>query len=142
MPDKSTKFLIDTNLFVAAVKSRKTKSTELLLMLIDGTWDLVADDILISEYERYSHKFEAYAFFDVLQRKVIMIEQSEEDILKCKPYFSPNSSADIVHAAACLHTGAVLITNDAHFDRIRDAGVIVVWSISEAIMRVINKCQL
>ena len=138
MPDKSTKFLIDTNLFVAAVKSGKTKRTELLLMLIDGPWDLVADDILISEYERYSQKFDAREFFNVLKRKVIMIEQSEEDILKCKPYFLPRSSADIVHAAACLHTGAVLITNDAHFDRIRDAGIIVVWSISDAIMRIIK----
>lgn len=62
MPDKSTKFLIDTNLFVAAVKSGTTKSTELLLMLIDDPWDLIADDILVSEYERYAHKFEAYAF--------------------------------------------------------------------------------
>ena len=45
--ERSTKFLIDTNLFVAAVKSGRTKSTELLLRLVEGTWDLVADDMLI-----------------------------------------------------------------------------------------------
>jgi hypothetical protein len=46
LPERNTKFLIDTNLFVAAVKSEKTKSTELLVNLIEGTWELVADDIL------------------------------------------------------------------------------------------------
>ncbi|MCX6669640.1 MAG: hypothetical protein NTV25_07540 [Methanothrix sp.] len=74
--------MIDTNLFVAAVKSGKTRSTELLVRLIDGPWDLVADDILISEYERYSIKFEAHAFFDLVRRKAIVIEQSEKDIIK------------------------------------------------------------
>jgi len=41
--------------------------------------------------------------------------------------------SNVVHAATCLHTAAVLITNDKHFDKIRDAGLIRVWSISEAI---------
>jgi predicted nucleic acid-binding protein len=96
--------LIDTNLFVAAVKSGKTKSAELLINLIEGTWDLVADDILISEYERYALKFEAHGFFELIRRRVIVIEQSEEDILKCKPYFPAGSGADVVHEATCLHT--------------------------------------
>ncbi|OPY47221.1 MAG: hypothetical protein A4E46_00565 [Methanosaeta sp. PtaU1.Bin016] len=46
-------------------------------------------------------------------------------------------AADTVHAATCLHTGAVLISNDAHFDRINDAGIIEVWKISEAIKRIL-----
>jgi len=62
--------LIDTNLFVAAVKSGKTKSTELLLMLIDGPWDLVADDILISEYERYGS-----SLFEVGMTKCINLRE-------------------------------------------------------------------
>ncbi len=33
------------------------------------------------------------------------------------------------------NSGAVLITNDRDFDRIRDAGLIEVWSISEAIRK-------
>ena len=40
---------------------------------------------------------------------------------------------DIYHAATCLQEGAVLITNDRHFDRINDEKIIEVWSISEAI---------
>jgi hypothetical protein len=60
LPDRSTRFLIDTNLFVAAIKSGKTRSTELLVRLIEGPWDLVGDDILIMEYERYSRELEKY----------------------------------------------------------------------------------
>lgn len=137
MLERNTKFLIDTNLFVAAAKCGKTKSTELLVRLIEGNWDLVADDILISEYERYSFKFGAHAFFRLIRSKVIVIEQSEEDILKCKPFFPPGSGADAVHAATCFHAGAILISNDAHFDRIKEAGIIEVWSISDAIKKLL-----
>ncbi|MDD1751298.1 MAG: PIN domain-containing protein [Methanothrix sp.] len=129
--------MIDTNLFVAAVKSGKTKSTELLVRLIEGTWDLVADDILISEYERYALKFGANAFFKLVQSRVVVIEQSEEDILLCKSFFPAGSGADAVHAATCLHTGAILISNYAHFDRIKVAGIIEVWSISDAIKKLL-----
>jgi predicted nucleic acid-binding protein len=129
--------LIDTNLFVAAVKSGKTKSTELLVRLIEGIEELVADDILISEYERYALKFEALDFLKLTRNKVVIIEQSEEDILRCKPYFPAGSAADVVHAATCLHTGAVLISNDAHFDGIKEVGIIEVWSITDAIKKLL-----
>ena len=81
MPGKSTRFLIDTNLFIAAVKRGNTKSTELFLRLLDGSWELVADDILVSEYEKYAKKFEADAFLAILLGKLVIIEQSEEDNL-------------------------------------------------------------
>ena len=137
MPERSTRFLIDTNLFVAAVKSGKTKSTELLVRLIEGIDELVADDILISEYERYALKFEALGFLRLIRNRVVIIEQSEEDILRCKPYFPAGSAADVVHAATCLHTGAILISNDAHFDGIKEAGIIEVWSITDAIKKLL-----
>ena len=75
MQDRNTRFLIDTNLFVAAIKRGRTKSTELLLKLLEGPWDLVADDILISEYEKYAKQFEAYAFLKLLLRRIVVIEQ-------------------------------------------------------------------
>ena len=99
MPGKSTRFLIDTNLFIAAVKRGNTKSTELFLKLLDGLWELVADDILVSEYEKYAKKFEADAFLAILLGRLVIIEQSEEDILICKPFFPSSESADIVIAA-------------------------------------------
>ena len=67
---------------MAAVKSGRTKSTELLVRLVEGTWDLVADDILIAEYERYALEFDARGFFDLIRRRIITIEQRDEDILK------------------------------------------------------------
>lgn len=139
MPSRSIRFLIDTNLFIAAVKGRRTRSTELLLMLLDGPIELVADDILISEYARYARSFEADQFLEILLKKVVVIEQSIEDVLKCKPFFPPDEGADIVHAATCLHAKAILITNDSHFNRIRDEGLIEVWSISEAIRRLLDR---
>ena len=130
--------LLDTNLFISAIKRGNTRSIELILRLLDSSWELVADDILVSEYERYAKKFEADAFLAILLDKLVIIEQSEEDIMLCKPLFPPSESADIVHAATCLHTGAILITNDAHFRRISEEGLIKVWSISEAIERILE----
>ena len=138
MPDRSTRFLIDTNLFVAAIKRGRMRSTELLLVLLEGPWELVADDILVSEYQKYAKKFEADAFLKILQSKMVVIEQSEEDILACKPFFPPAEGADIVHAATCLHAGAILISNDTHFKRIKEEGLIDVWSISDAIKRLLD----
>jgi predicted nucleic acid-binding protein len=43
----------------------------------------------------------------------------------------------VVHAATCLHTGAILISNDAHFDGIKEDGIIEVWSITEAIKKLL-----
>lgn len=138
MPDENTKFLIDTNLFIAAIKSASGRSAELLIKLIEGPWDLVADDILIAEYERYATALDSPSLFVVVLNREVIVEQSEEDILTCKPFFPPTAAADIVHAAACLHSGAILITNDSHFKNIRDAGIIQVWSISEAIRRLLD----
>ncbi len=138
MQDKSTKFLIDTNLFIAAVKHGETKSTELLLKLLEGPWDLIADDILLAEYERYAGQFDAEDLLALLKKRMIVIEQSEQEIRKCRQYFSSDAAADIIHAAACLHAGAILISNDTHFKDIDKAGVIEVWTIAEAIEKFLD----
>lgn len=51
----------------------------------------------------------------------------------CKVFLATPEKAGILHAAACLQTGAVMITNDRHFDKIRKEGVIKVWTIPYAI---------
>ena len=137
MRDENIKFLIDTNLFIAATKSGWTTSTDLILRLVEGPWDIVADDILISEYEKYANQFGARDFLHLIRFKAVVIEQSEKDILICKSFFPSSAAADIVHAATCLHAEAVLISNDAHFKRIREAGLIEVWTISEAIRKLL-----
>jgi predicted nucleic acid-binding protein len=61
------------------------------------------------------------------------VTEIEEALARCRPYPPENEAADVVHAATCLQSGAVLITNDRTIDRIKSSGIIEVWSISEAI---------
>jgi len=75
---------------------------------------------------------------EVCDRVGSRIHQSEEEVERCKPFFPDNQAADIVHAATCLHAGAVLISNDRHFERIERAGLIEVWTISEAIKNLLT----
>jgi predicted nucleic acid-binding protein len=49
--------------------------------------------------------------------------------------------SDIVHAATCLYADAVLITNDRHFDKIKKAGIIEVWSNAKAIKRLLDEIE-
>ena len=133
MPERCTRFLIDSNLFIAAVKNGWTKSSELLSVLLDGSFELVANKSLLAEYEKYAEQLDAQYIFFYMKSRIILTDQSEDEVQRCKPFFPESQASDVVHAATCLHTAAVLITNDKHFDKIRDAGLIGVWSISEAI---------
>ncbi|MCX6673405.1 MAG: PIN domain-containing protein [Methanothrix sp.] len=125
--------MIDSNLFIAAVKGRWTKSSELLSTLLDSPVELVANKALLSEYEKYARVLDAEYIFDYLKSRLIIINQSEEEVVSCRQFFPVNQAADVVHAATCLHARAVLISNDRHFEKIREAGIIEVWTISEAI---------
>ena len=68
-----------------------------------------------------------------------MVEQSGEDIMRCKPFFPTIASADIIHAATCLSVNAILISNDAHFKAIKEADLIEVWTISDAIEKLLTR---
>lgn len=122
---------------MAAVKRGWTKSSELLFALLDGSTELVANNALLAEYEKYAQELEAGYIFFYLKSRVVLIDQSEEEVQKCKPFFPESQASDIVHAATCLHTEAILITNDRHFEKIRDAGLVQVWTISEAIKKLL-----
>ena len=54
MPDRSSRYLLDNNIFIAAVKHKWTKSTELIYHLLDSPVELFANDLLIFEYEKYA----------------------------------------------------------------------------------------
>jgi predicted nucleic acid-binding protein len=125
--------LIDSNLFIAAVRSGWTKSSELLSALLDGSAELVANKALLAEYEKYAQQLEAEYIFLYLKSRIILISVSDEEIQRCKRFFPESQFSDAVHAATCLQSGALLITNDKHFDKIKDDGLIRVWTISEAI---------
>ena len=72
---------------------------------------------------------------DQLSAKARAVTETKAEIETCRHYIPEKEAADIHHAAAALHSEAVLISNDKHFDKIRDAGIIKVWSISEAVRR-------
>lgn len=62
------------------------------------------------------------------------IVRVEDRVLSaCAPYFAAADIADPLHAATCLRLGAVLVSNDRHFEPIRRAGLIPVYAVTEAV---------
>ncbi len=142
MQKENTGFLIDTNVFIAAVKKGWTKTTELVLhLLFNPEFVLVANDVLLAEYEKYAKAFDAENFLEFMRLRVTIINPSDDEIRMCRQYFPGSEVADAVHAATCLKTNAVLITNDKHIDLIRKAGLIEVWNASEAIRNLLKNIQ-
>ena len=78
MPERCTSFLIDSNLFIAAVKNGWTKSSELLSALLGGSAELVANKALLAEYEKYAQQLEAEYIFLYLKSRIILISVSDE----------------------------------------------------------------
>lgn len=147
------RFVVDANVFVAAIKpfskrSRKppadTGSLALLIRLItDSELELFGDLSLFDEYERLAEELHSETSALILgqltgkMREVT--EVGEEAVARCRPYLPEGEAADIMHAAACLQSSAVLVTNDRDFDKIKESGIIEVWSISEAIRKLCDK---
>lgn len=136
------RFLTDTNLLISGVMAGKnTRTLQLLLkLLLDDAIELVAGTPLLIELEEIGHIFRQplpKEVYNALLNKTRRIDPSPESVQACKPYFPGTEASDMVHAATCLEAEATLITNDRHFDRIRDAGLIRVWNIQEAIEKLI-----
>jgi predicted nucleic acid-binding protein len=142
------RFVVDTNVFVAAIKpllgsrrgaSSGTSSLALLLRLInDDELELFANLWLLDEYRRLARELRSRTSDLILGELIARMHEAEleeEMVARCRPYLPEHEGADVLHAATCLQSGAVLITNDRDFDKIREAGVIEVWSIGEAIKR-------
>lgn len=138
MPVRSSRYLLDNNVFIAAVKRGWTKSTELVYYLLDGKAELFANELLFFEYEKYAEALGTYELLDYLKKAVIQVSPSQKEIDVCAAYFPESELADIVHASTCLYADAILITNDHHFDRIKKAEIIEVWSNTKAIKRLLD----
>lgn len=150
-PEKTTRrFVVDTNVFVAAIRpfskpahtgSRDTKTLGLLVKLIvDDRLALVASSTLLSEYRRLAEELKSETsnfIVDQLISKANIIEVRAEALKRCESYLPKGESADVVHAATGLQADGVLITNDRDFDRIKQSGIVEVWSISEAIRKLL-----
>ena len=143
-PSGSTrKFLLDTNVFIAAVKDteRQTGTLRLLLKIItDPSIGLVGNVLLAEELSRYAELFEserAAVLIAALLAKMEIGVVPAGCVRACRAHISTPDRVDVLHAATCLQTGAALITDDRHFDGIKAAGIIEVWSVSEAIKRLL-----
>lgn len=135
--------MLDSNVFIAAIKNPRKQTTilRLLVKIVENPdITLVADELLLDEMLRYAELLKsqtAAIIVAALLRKTAMVRVSRNYRKICKTYIETPDRADILHAGTCLQTGAILITNDHHFDRIRKEGIIKVWSIAEAIERLL-----
>ncbi len=140
MSARSTRtFFLDTNVFVAAVKrpARQTASLSLILSLIEGEEvELVGNDLLAEEMVRYAEEFRSETaswLIGALLRKTRFVNVERSFRTVCRKYISTPDPSDLLHAATCLQERAVLISNDKHFARLREAGVVEVWTVTEAV---------
>ncbi len=138
--ERSTRtFLLDANVFVAAVKHprRETATLRFLLALLEREGvRLVGNEFWVEEMLRYAEGFRsetaAWLVGALLSRtRVVRVERNFVTV--CAKYVTTPDPADVLHAATCLQERATLVSKDRHFDRIRDEGVIKVWSIAKSI---------
>lgn len=144
------RFVVDSNVFVAAIKPfskpvkphKDTKTLSLLIKLIvNERFELVGNSRLVDEYRRLADELNSGTSRLILRELMAKVKISgvdERALMRCKPYLPKEEGADLMHAATSLQTRAVLITNDKDFDRIGRSGVIEVWSISEAIRKLLT----
>lgn len=136
-------FLFDTNVLVAAIKhpERQISTLQLLLKIIESpNIRLVGNVLLVQEMRRYIELFKsrkAAMLISAILSKMELVKVPEKYVKICKTYLQTPDKADVLHAATCLQTGAILITNDRHFDRIKSEGIIEVLSVSDAIKRLL-----
>ena len=137
-------FLLDNNVFISAIRdpTKQTDTLKLIMRIMEDTnIRLVGNDLLAEEMLRYAELLKsqtATLIVASLLSKTMIVKVSENYIKVCKSYLKTHNRADILHAATCLQTNSTLITNDKHFDAIRDEGVIRVWNITEAIGRLLK----
>ena len=132
--------LLDTNVFVSAVKSvpRVTDSLRLIVHFLAANVRLVGNELLAGEYLLYAQLLPsptATALAASILGTLEIIRVEERFVLACTPYFGGRKRKDCVHAATCLQRGATLVSNDHDFDAVDRAGVIRRMPISEAVRR-------
>ena len=136
-------FLLDNNVFVSAIidPAKETATLRLLLEMIrDKEIALVGNEYLAEEMALYAESFRsetAALLLHALLSKMTIIQVQPRFTAATRSIMGTQDPADHIHAATCLQTGATLITNDRHFDAIRDQGIIKVWSTTTAIQNLL-----
>ena len=137
-------FLLDTNVFISAIKEprRQTGTLSLILHIIEeSSIGLVGNALPTEEMTRYAELLKSETAATLLHALIAKMEivKVQENYLKiCKTYIETPDKADIIHAATCLQTNATLISNDHHFNRIRDEAIIKVWNTTESIQKLLK----
>ena len=144
------RFVVDTNVFVAAIKpfsksgrKKLSDNTSSLALLLrpnnDDDLELFSNRWLLDEYKRLGEELSSDTselILGQLTTKMLEVAEPEKEMIaRCRQHIPEREAADILHAATALQSKAVLITNDRDFDRIKESGVIEVWSISKAIRK-------
>ena len=130
-------------MLIAAVRNPRKETDTLRLvtkMVQDPDVRLVADELLLEEMARYAELLRSpttTGIIAALTSKIPLVRVRPKYRSICKTYIRTPDKADILHAAVCLQTDATLITNHRHFRRIGKEGVVEVWSISQAIKRLL-----
>ena len=136
-------FLLDNNVFVAAIANphRMSGTLRLILYLMSGGVRLVGGVYLAEEMARYSEVYPsetAVWLLMALASKMEIIQVEEKYLKICRGYLGTDDLSDIYHAALCLQTDSVLVSDDGHFDGIRDEGIIKVWGTQKAIRKLLG----
>lgn len=102
---------------------------------------LIGDRYLAEEMIRYAEAIPsetAVSLLDAIASKISIVDVEARFLKICRAYVGTTDLSDVYHAAACLQTNSILITDDHHFDRIRDEGIITVWSTKAAIRELLG----
>jgi predicted nucleic acid-binding protein len=137
-------YLLDNNVFVAAINNplRQTATLRLILHMIrDETVSLVGNIYLAEEMIRYAERYPSNmvaSLIEALASKMEIVEVEERLLKICRNYMGTDDPTDLSNAATCLQTSATLVTNDRHFNRIRNEEIIRVLSITDAVNELIG----
>ena len=116
---------------------RRTATLRLILHLIgNDETRLIGDKYLGEEMIRYAEVYAsetASSLLEAIAAKMSVVGVEVRFLRICREYMGATDLSDVYHAAACLQTNSTLISDDHHFDRVRDEGVIKVLSTNSAI---------
>ncbi len=110
-------------------------------LIANDDLQLIGDNYLAEEMIRYIEVYPpetAASLLEALALKMELIDVEARYLKICREYVETADLSDVVHAAACLQTGSTLISDDHHFDRIRDEEIIKAWNTKTAIKELLG----
>jgi predicted nucleic acid-binding protein len=142
-PAMPYQILLDNNIYVVAIHDpvREIASLKLIIKIIQNKQiKLIGNKFLLEEMSRYSEAFPSPTALMLLRALIVKMEivNMEERYIKlCLHSTDSSYPFDIVHIASCLQTDSILVTNDRHFDRLKQEKIIPVWNTKEALDKLV-----